>query len=105
MLDNRLCPQLTAVRSRLDATSSGAAAAFRPLTQLHGWWHVASAVGANFQAQYVAYHRQKITGIGEELEHGLFFIELKKNGENKKNPELQQQTEGKKKIFNGKKDK
>ena len=73
LLDNRICPQLTFARNKL-ASDSPFALILGPLTQLHGWWHVLSSIAANFQTNYVAFHRRKILGTGEELEQGMFTL-------------------------------
>ncbi len=83
LLDNRICPLLTLARTRLQSSAIGGSAGFAfvaalvsPLTQLHGWWHVLAAVAANFQTNYVAFHKNKITGAGDELEQSMFGLKV-----------------------------
>ena len=104
-MDNHLCSQLTEIRLQLETSSRKNNSYARlhhfsetlshcpnepiysyrfasPLTQLHGWWHIGTAISANFQTNFVAFHRRQITGIGKDLEHGVFtLVEVEKEGE------------------------
>ena len=42
---------------------------FSPLTQLHGWWHIGTAISANFQTNFVAFHRRQVSKFNVSILH------------------------------------